>query len=84
MKLLEYLRTRHPTVNALTKVEADIIGIDYPLMSGWVKIYGRIEVSENMVEALKKARNERYASESYKASKIKSVQNGKNKKSGKQ
>lgn len=32
--LIDYLRERHPTVNALTAAEAKLLGIGYPLRAG--------------------------------------------------
>lgn len=75
MKLLEYLRIRHPKVNALTKVEAGILGINYPLESGWVELYTDDIPYETVCELLRK-RAERYETESYKASKTKSKNKG--------
>jgi DNA repair protein RadD len=40
-----YLRERHPTVNALTKPEAQMLGIDFPLRAGWVERGSDIPVS---------------------------------------
>lgn len=65
MTFLDYLRHRHPTVNSLTKSEADIIGINYPLESGWVKKFGSINIYPETFERLEKARLARYASDAY-------------------
>lgn len=59
MNLKEYLRTRHPTVNALTKAEAKLIGLDYPLVGGWVKKYGNLELPDEIVTKLKQAKRDR-------------------------
>lgn len=61
MNLLNYLRTRHRSVNALTRPEAVIIGLDYPLVRGWVDKYGSLEIPDEIVTKLKSARKERYA-----------------------
>jgi len=82
LTLQQYLRIRHSTVNALTRVEAGILGINYPLESGWIESYSEDIPHERLCELLA-AREKRYASKSYKKSKAKSVRNGKNKKRGK-
>jgi len=41
LTLLEYLRMRHPTINALTRAEAGVLGIVYPLQSGWIESYNQ-------------------------------------------
>ena len=61
MNLIEYLRERHEFVNALTMSEAKIIGISYPLIRGWVGKYGSLELPDDIVIKLKKARADRYS-----------------------
>ena len=60
MNLIDYLRSRHPTVNALTRAEAEIIGLDYPLVKGWVDKYENLYVPEDMFLDLVRAKNKRY------------------------
>ena len=69
LTLTEYLRIRHPTVNALTHAEANILGIPYPLQTGWVGNYSDDIPHEKLVELLA-AREKRYSSEAYKKSKV--------------
>lgn len=61
VSLWEYLRMRHPTVNALTAGEAKLLCIDYPLQAGWVEKHGENRISSGMVEKLNKIRQDRYA-----------------------
>ena len=57
--LKAYLRARHPKVDALTAAEAKILGIGYPLRSGWSK--AEIWIPAAMHAALVDARKKRYA-----------------------
>jgi hypothetical protein len=59
--LNQYLRLRHPTVNALTAVEAKILHIRYPLESGWVQKYGSIRITESTLKKLNEARDKRHS-----------------------
>ena len=61
MTLTEYLRDRHPTVNALTAAEAKILGIKYPLSKGWVESKSNMFIPSNIVSQLRTARKERQA-----------------------
>ena len=70
LTLTEYLRIRHQTVNALTRAEAKILGIAYPLQTGWVGNYIEDIPHEKLVELLA-AKEKRYSSLSYKRSKAK-------------
>ena len=78
MTLLDYLRERHKTVNALTLAEAGVIGIDYPLQRGWVDKYGSLELPDEIVDKLRAARKQRYLQKSYKKQKSKSAKIGYN------
>jgi ribosomal protein L7/L12 len=73
MKLIDYLRERHPRINALTRAEAGLLGISYPLVSGWVDRHGDMELSPEKAQELKDARAKRYAKKSYQKAKAKSV-----------
>lgn len=77
MTLLDYLRERHKTINALTLAEAVVIGIDYPLQRGWVDKYGSLELPDEIVDKLRAARKQRYSQKSYKTQKSKSAKRGK-------
>jgi len=55
MKLVDYLKTRSVNTNALLKKEAEILGLPWPLKTGWVELYGGIEVSKSTEERLRKA-----------------------------
>lgn len=79
MNLTDYLRERHPTVNALTQAEARVIGIKYPLQKGWATKYASLELPDEIVEKLRKARADRYEQESYQKAKAKSQRAGENK-----
>jgi len=57
--LRAYLRARHPKIDALTAAEAKILGIGYPLRSGWAK--AEIWITSAMHAALVDARKKRYA-----------------------
>lgn len=76
MTLNEYLRLRHPTVNALTFAEAKILGIKYPLPKGWVSVFGEYEIDDAIVAILHAAREERYQSARYQKQKRKSQSKG--------
>jgi hypothetical protein len=76
MTLLDYLRERHKTVNALTLAEAKVVGIDYPLQKGWVEKYGSLELPDEIVDKLRAARKQRYSQKSYKKQKSKSAKRG--------
>lgn len=79
MNLTDYLRERHPTINALTRAEARVIGIKYPLQKGWAVKYASLELPDEIVEKLRKARADRYSQESYQKAKAKSQRAGENK-----
>lgn len=46
MTLTAYLAQRGKKAKALTKGEADLLGISFPLQSGWPRKYGAIEIDE--------------------------------------
>jgi hypothetical protein len=54
--LEQYLRTKHPTINALTRIEANILGLEYPLKSGWVYKYGNLEIPSEILIKLNASR----------------------------
>ena len=56
----EYLRERHPTINSLTRNEARVIGLRFPLVSGWVNRLGDEQLSDETVKKLRNARIARY------------------------
>ncbi len=58
MNLEAYLRTRHNKVNSLTKKEAELLSISYPLGKGWVKRYANIEIPSEMMTRLNEAREQ--------------------------
>lgn len=55
MKLSSYVREKHPTINALTKYEAKLLYIDYPLKSGWFKTYMNVEIPMEIVKKMREA-----------------------------
>lgn len=52
MTLTAYLAQRGTKAKALTKGEADLLGIPYPLRSGWPRRHGAMEIDQAMVEQL--------------------------------
>lgn len=65
MKIDAYLRTKYGEhVKALSAVEAKILGIPYPLKSGWPAKYGKNEITKDqaleLCESLS-AKNDRYS-----------------------
>jgi hypothetical protein len=50
----EYLAKRG-TCPALTRLEADIFGVPYPLMNGWPTRHGKLEITADMVAELRAA-----------------------------
>ncbi|MBD8531522.1 MULTISPECIES: hypothetical protein [unclassified Massilia] len=50
MTLTAYLVQRGKKAKALTKIEADVFGIPYPLLAGWPRRHGSMEITEEMVE----------------------------------
>jgi hypothetical protein len=64
MTLTAYLAQRGKKAKALTKGEADLLGIPYPLRAGWPRRHGAMELTEEVVEQLVAcAENARQASE---------------------
>lgn len=51
LTLTSYL-ARRGKGNALTRIEAEAFGIDYPLISGWPARHGTMEITEAMIEQL--------------------------------
>jgi hypothetical protein len=52
MTLTAYLAQRGTKAKALTKREADLLGIPFPLQCGWPRRYGAIEIEDGMLEQL--------------------------------
>lgn len=50
--LTAYLAQRGTKAKALTKGEADLLGIPYPLRSGWPRRHGAMEIDECMMGQL--------------------------------
>lgn len=50
--LTAYLAKRGTKAKALTKGEADLLGIPYPLQCGWPRKYGGMEIEEGMADQL--------------------------------
>lgn len=51
LTLLGYLEGRG-TVKALTRIEAEVFGIPYPLQSGWPAKHAALEITASMLEQL--------------------------------
>lgn len=52
MTLAAYLVQRGKKAKALTKIEADVFGIPYPLLAGWPRRHGAMEITEEMIERI--------------------------------
>lgn len=52
MTLTAYLAQRGVKAKALTKGEAELLGIPYPLQCGWPRKYGGIEIDEGLLKQL--------------------------------
>lgn len=52
MKVIDYLRARHPGVFAISRREAKVLGIPYPLQKGWVGRYGDQYITDEQAEDL--------------------------------
>lgn len=52
MTLSGYLAQRGKKAKALTRGEAALLGIPYPLQAGWPRRYGAVEIDEVMLEKL--------------------------------
>jgi hypothetical protein len=52
MKFSNYVQDRCIGTHALTRLEASVFGIPYPLVTGWFHIYGGLEVTEKMIRTL--------------------------------
>lgn len=50
--LTAYLAQRGTKAKALTKGEADLLGIPYPLRSGWPRRHGAMEIDGGMIQQL--------------------------------
>jgi len=71
--LKDYLRTRtrgHSNLNALSMVEAGLIGIPYPLSKNWPKRYADLSIPDDVYEELLKI-----LSQSRQEKKLKKIQN---------
>jgi len=47
MTFLQYLQQRGKKAYSLTRIEAEMLGIPYPLEKGWVKRYSELEIDGN-------------------------------------
>lgn len=52
MTLTAYLAQRGVKAKALTKGEADLLGIPFPLQGGWPRKYGGIEIDDGLLKQL--------------------------------
>jgi hypothetical protein len=52
MTLTGYLTQRGVKAKALTKGEAELLGIPYPLRAGWPRRHGAMEIEEEMLARL--------------------------------
>lgn len=52
MTLTVYLAQRGKKAKALTKGEADLLGIPYPLRAGWPRRHGAMEIEEELLAQL--------------------------------
>jgi hypothetical protein len=52
MTLTGYLAQRGVKAKALTKGEAELLGIPYPLRAGWPRRHGAMEIEEEMLARL--------------------------------
>jgi len=52
MTLSGYLAQRGTKAKALTRGEAALLGIPYPLQAGWPRRYGAVEIAEEMLQQL--------------------------------
>lgn len=52
MTLTAYLAQRGKKAKALTKGEAELLGIPYPLQAGWPRKYGGLEIDPEMLARL--------------------------------
>lgn len=50
--LTSYLKKRGVKAKALTRGEAELLGIPYPLQCGWPRKYGSMEIDEALLERL--------------------------------
>jgi hypothetical protein len=50
--LTSYLAKRGVKAKALTRGEAELLGIPYPLQCGWPRKYGGMEIDESLLERL--------------------------------
>jgi hypothetical protein len=48
--LSAYLEQRGKKAKALTKIEAGVFGIPYPLLAGWPRRHGGMEITDAMIE----------------------------------
>lgn len=53
MTLSGYLAQRGTKAKALTKGEAMLLGIPYPLQAGWPRRYGSAEIDDELLEQLR-------------------------------
>jgi len=55
MTLSVYLQQRGKKAKALTRVEAEVFGIPFPLLAGWPRRHGAMVVTEEMMERIEAA-----------------------------
>lgn len=53
LTLAAYLEQRGKKAKALTKIEAQVFGIAYPLQAGWPRRHGAMEITETMIDRVK-------------------------------
>lgn len=52
MTLSVYLQQRGKKAKALTRIEAEVFGIPFPLLAGWPRRHGAMVVTEEMIERI--------------------------------
>jgi len=52
MTLSDYLAQRGTKAKALTRGEATLLGIPYPLQAGWPRRYGAVQIDDGLFEQL--------------------------------
>jgi hypothetical protein len=50
LRLSEYLSQRGKKAKALTRIEAEVFGIEYPLQAGWPRRHGGMEITGAMID----------------------------------
>ena len=52
MTLSAYLQQRGKKAKALTRIEAQVFDVPFPLQSGWPRRYGAMEITPEMIERI--------------------------------